>query len=236
MTVVTQNQITQNYLPVKQNDPDLYQEGNYTKIGKDEFLKLLIAQMKYQDPLNPIEGTEFTAQLAQFTSLEQLYNINDTLEGLNTALTAQNSFQAVNLLGKTVKTAGQWLNVEEGELVTAGVYELKNAAQQVQINIYSQDGAMVHSIDHPAQEAGTHQVEWDGRNFLGQPVPDGIYAFEVVARNPDDSLIDSTGYTKGTITGLTFGQGGEPILLMNGIGLNLANVIEIIVPKSTKDN
>ncbi|MBW2092923.1 MAG: hypothetical protein JRI34_12480, partial [Deltaproteobacteria bacterium] len=92
-------------------------------------------------------------------------------------------------------------------------------------------GFLVNRIDASAQKAGTHKVEWDGTNYLGQTLPDGTYTFEVIASNPDGSRVNTTSYIEGEITGLTFDETGSPVPLINGIGLNLASIIEINNPK-----
>ncbi|MBW1708846.1 MAG: flagellar hook assembly protein FlgD [Deltaproteobacteria bacterium] len=235
MTAEIQNQVTRNYLPDSQNDSSMTQANKSDELTNDDFLKLLVTQLQYQDPLNPLQGTEFTAQLAQFTSLEQLYNINAGLDGLNLTMTSQNSYQAINLIGKTVTTAGQWINVKEAQPSTEGIYELETEADQVQINIFDQNGFLVRSIDDSAQGPGIHQIEWDGKDFFGKSVPDGTYAFEVIARNADGSIVNSAAYVKGKITGLTFDPAGVPVLLMNEVSVSLNDIIEIIDTESNND-
>lgn len=226
MSVVTDNQITRNYLP--QGPGNSAEASKESKIvSKDQFLKLLIAQMKYQDPLNPMKGTEFTAQLAQFTSLEQLYNLNTGLSSLKTAIDAQSNLQAASLIGKQVRSYGDTFEIKDGTLITNGAYALKNFAAQVQVKIYDPDGNLVAALADFNKSAGQHKIEWDGQNIMGVPVADGQYTFEVSANDENGETMKVTSLIEGRVTGLTFNEQGVPILLLDDTQIKLADVVEI---------
>ncbi len=227
MTAIVQNQVTRNYLPKYQADSSNKQADAAGKLSKNEFLTLFIKQLEHQDPLNPLDSTEFTSQLAQFTSLEQLYNINDTLGELAKASAARDNYQAVSLIGKKVTTPGQYLGVKGGQLTNEGFYELQNAVAQIQINIYDQNNNLIKVLNNSSSQAGDHKIDWDGTDHYGRPAPDGIYRFEAIAENADGSLVDVNTYMKGKITGLTFDESGNPVPLMNEISFDLASIIQI---------
>ena len=86
-----------------------------TTLGKDDFLKLFVAQLQNQDPLSPMESTEFTSQLAQFSSLEQLTNMNQNLDYLLMYQASMNNAEAINFIGSTVKASGNSISVKDGE-------------------------------------------------------------------------------------------------------------------------
>lgn len=124
--------------------------GTKNALGKDDFLKMLIAQLKNQDPLNPLEGTEFAAQLAEFSSLEQLSNLNSyTKQSIdsNYLLTQSiNNTLVATLIGKEVKIESAEINVNGQEKITLG-YELATPASSVTIKIMDENGRVVKNID-----------------------------------------------------------------------------------------
>ncbi len=227
MTIATQNQVTRNYLPQESQDSTTKKNTLESVVSKDQFLKLLVTQLRYQDPLNPMESTAFTAQLAQFTSLEQLYNLNSSFEGLKNAMTSQNNYQVANLIGKSVIATGNTLRVEDTQALNQGSYILEGPADRVKISIYDKDGILVMTLDEAAVEAGSNAINWDGLGFYGQTVSDGDYTFEVKAYNGIGEMVESSVYIEGEITGLTFGPGGSTSLLMHGLVIDLADVLEV---------
>src|SRR3989339_2077206 len=160
-------------------------------MGKMDFLKLLITQLKNQDPLNPMEGVEFTAQLAQFTSLEQLYNINSNFTAMSTMLTAQYNFGTINLVGKEVKAAGDNLSVADG-VSTGGIVTLEEAAANVEVRIYDADSTVVGTLNLGPLGAGEHPFEWEAKDARGNAVKDGNYAFVVTAVDQNGNSVETT--------------------------------------------
>lgn len=236
MAIATQNQVTRNYLP-QESQVNTAKKGTLENIvNRDQFLKLLVTQLRYQDPLNPMESTEFTSQLAQFTSLEQLYNLNSSFEGLKNAITSQNNYQAANLIGRSVIASGNTLRVQDTRVLNQGSYILEGPAGQVKISIYDKDGILVKTLDKTAVEAGLNPINWDGLGLYGQTVSDGDYTFEVKAYDGIGEMVEAAVYIEGEITGLTFGPGGSTSLLMHGLVINLDDVLEIAATGVTANN
>lgn len=236
MAIATQNQVTRNYLP-QESQVNTAKKGTLENIvNRDQFLKLLVTQLRYQDPLNPMESTEFTSQLAQFTSLEQLYNLNSSFEGLKNAMTSQNNYQAANLIGRSVIASGNTLRVQDTRVLNQGSYILEGPAGQVKISIYDKDGILVKTLDKTAVEAGLNPINWDGLGLYGQTVSDGDYTFEVKAYDGIGEMVEAAVYIEGEITGLTFGPGGSTSLLMHGLVINLDDVLEIAATGVTANN
>jgi flagellar basal-body rod modification protein FlgD len=156
-------------------------------LGKDDFLTLLVAQLQHQDPLNPQDSTEFTAQLAQFSSLEQLGNVNDNLEYLKLATAAANNTEAVSLIGKQIIAAGNAIQREDGAAVACN-FELAAEASAVAVNIYDPNGNFIRTFEGGALSAGAQALEWDGKDSQGHSVPDGVYSFEVLAVDYNDRI------------------------------------------------
>ncbi|HLA40506.1 MAG TPA: flagellar hook assembly protein FlgD, partial [Candidatus Glassbacteria bacterium] len=143
---------------------------NRAQLMKDDFLKLLVTQLQYQDPLNPASNQEFAAQLAQFSSLEQLTEMNKSLsKGLDSdavlANTINNSL-ATGFLGKEVHAVGDVINLEQGK---NAMIRFSQAAASVDtiVNIYTPQGALVRTIELGGVPAGGSQTEWDGRDQYG---------------------------------------------------------------------
>ena len=198
-------------------------------LDKDAFLKLLVTQLQHQDPLNPLDSTEFTAQLAQFSSLEQLGNINDGVIGLQLIETASNNSQAVNLIGKTVKAYGNSIHLTDG--VSDDIqFELEADAEAVFVNIYDSDGNNVKTIETGALSAGEQTLEWDGTDQDGNDVADGAYTFEVSAVDADDNMVDATAFISGTVTSVTFID-SIPCLLVGNKEIPINTVIEVTEPE-----
>lgn len=194
-------------------------------MGKDDFLTLLVAQLQHQDPLNPSDSTEFTAQLAQFSSLEQLENINDALGGFEVYQSTLNNIQSSGFIGKQVTATGDTFGVNDGSADPIR-FELVNDADSVYIQIYDSYGSFVTDIQAGTLLAGEQQVAWDGRDANGMAVDDGAYSFTVMAMNNDGSAVSSTSHTTGIVTGIDY-QTGSTNLLINDQKVPIASVIRI---------
>jgi flagellar basal-body rod modification protein FlgD len=175
-------------------------------MGKDAFLTLLIAQLQHQDPLNPADSTEFTAQLAQFSSLEQLSTINENLDTLKLYQASGNNAQAVSFIGKNIVSKGQTLPVTSGQ-PAACEFELGADAKRVVVSIYDPAGNFVKDLQATGLKAGKQSLSWDGKDRSGNTVADGSYRFEVQAEGTNGQTVDVTTFSKGTVTGVTFEDG-----------------------------
>lgn len=194
-------------------------------MGKDDFLTLLVAQLQHQDPLNPAESTEFTAQLAQFSSLEQLQNIESTLSGFEVYQSTLNNIQSSGFIGKTVTATGSMFGVNGGN-PDAIRFDLVNDADSVYIQIYDKFGGFVTDVQAGARQAGEQQVAWDGRDSNGAAVADGSYTFTVMAMNTDGAIVSSNSYTTGIVTGVDY-KTGATNLLINDREVPISSVIRI---------
>jgi flagellar basal-body rod modification protein FlgD len=175
-------------------------------LDKDAFLRLLTTQLQNQDPLNPTDSTEFTAQLAQFSSLEQLSNVNETLNTLKLYEASINNAQAVGFIGKDIIANGNSIEKKSGQPVSCD-YELPAAAKSVVVTIYDATGNFVRDYQKTALAAGQQSLTWDGRDRNGNTVADGAYTFEVQALDPKGAKLNVTTFSKGTVTGVTFEDG-----------------------------
>ncbi len=197
--------------------------GN-SSLGKQAFLNLLVAQLKYQDPLNPMENTEFVAQLAQFSSLEQLWNVNSNLE--SNALLTQSMSNAMmpTLLGKEVTGLSDSLNLDASADASFG-YRIKEDAK-VSFAVYSMDGQLIKTMDLGQVTAGEHWVRWDGTNLSGLRMAAGRYLFEVTAKDSDGQTMSAQKMIRGTVTGVRFEE-GAPIILIGEVEISPEDVMQV---------
>jgi flagellar basal-body rod modification protein FlgD len=182
-------------------------------LDKEDFMMLLMKQLSYQDPLNPMDSTEFTTQLTQFSSLEELNNINSTLEDV---LSFQNSMQnaaVADLIGKTVKISGDDLSLNGTATVD---FKLLGDASSVKINIMDSSGKLVWSKDLGAQQAGNLTYVWDGQDLLGNQAADGTYTFEIQATDQKGNPVELKTRSSGTVTGISFDNGVTYLVLDSG--------------------
>jgi flagellar basal-body rod modification protein FlgD len=201
------------------------------QLGKEDFLKLLTLQLRSQNPLDPTSNQEMAAQLAQFSALEQMQNINATLEQLlqsNTSLALQMAqYTAPSLIGKTAQVSSSQVTFDGNSTVAVG-YQLASAATEGTIEIRSSSGALLRSIRIPASElnAGTHHVEWDGRDDRGQRVPAGTYSITIRAQASDGTTVTATPLVRGTITGIRYSSSGLMVLL-GALEVPISSIIEL---------
>jgi flagellar basal-body rod modification protein FlgD len=197
-----------------------------TSLGQEDFLKLLITQLENQDPLNPQDSTEFTAQLAQFSSLEQLTNINTALSNLQTIVFSQNNASITSLLGKSVLSYGNEIPVVSGQSADIK-YDLAQDASLVTVDIYDSSDNLVRTISPGSQSAGRQTVTFDGLDSSGNPLASGTYYYKVSATTLEGNSISATSYSSsGTITGISY-QDGTAVLLSGNSSIPVANIVEV---------
>ena len=207
----------------------LYEPAS-TGLGKDDFLTLLLTQLQNQDPLNPADSTEYTAQLAQFSSLEQLSNVNTNLEDIQLYQASLNNAQAVSFIGKEILALGDAVQVQDG-VASACQFELSADAGGVAVNIYDSAGNFVKAMEQGAMGAGRQSVMWDGTDQHGNRVADGGYRFEVMAVDANDLDVGAATYSSGIVDGVTFIQGTTYFLIGNQ-KIPIGDIVEVAQPDS----
>ena len=207
-------------------------------MGKEDFLKLLIAQLKNQDPLNPLKGTEFSAQLAQFSTVEQLTNIRDmlkaNLDGNYLLATAINNTLAATVIGRQVKAHGNKLYLPEDGNATLN-FSLADKAAEVTVEILDESGKVVDTVKLSNLEAGEHKVEWDGKDENGNRLSKGVYKFKVSAKDADGNDVEVTPFIYGTITAVQYSENGA-IFMLGDIQIPLSDVYELFSEAGGENN
>lgn len=195
----------------------------------DTFYKLLTTQIQYQDPLNPMENTEFTSQLAQLSSVEQLQGVNKNLGYLQLYMASINNSQALSFIGKEVNAAGNTINYDGANKADAQ-YILNSDAARVVVNIYDANNSLVRTIHGEEQKQGTNTVAWDGRDSNGKQVASGDYTFKVLATDVEGNAVSSTTMMTGTVDGITFEE-GITYLTVGGQKIAIGDIITISEPE-----
>jgi len=198
------------------NSIDLVQNN---VMGKDEFFKMLIAQLQNQDPLNPMDGTDFTAQLAQFSSLEQLTNVNSNLEAVTAYQKLMSGVQAVSLIGKEITAEGNTVKASGSSVDIT--YNLPEDVSEGTVSIYKTDGTFVETIKFENQGEGINSVSWDCSS-----VEEGIYTFEVSATNAAGDSVAVDTLVKGEVTGVNF-LNGQSYVIVDDAEIPFLSVISI---------
>lgn len=188
--------------------------GANGKLGKDEFMKLLVAQLQAQDPTNPMDAQDFSAQLAQFSAVEQMFNVNTNLENLQETQTTLSNNSVVNLIGKTVNAPGRGISLKEGVAQKVG-YALPEKADSVVIDIFDSTGSLVTSLPQGSQQEGTNSMTWNGLDQKGKKAPDGEYSFQVHAFDRSGKEMNVEKFSAGTVTEVTF-ENGISYAIVNG--------------------
>lgn len=192
-------------------------------LGKEDFLKILVAQLKNQDPLEPMKGTDFTAQLAQFSSLEQLRNLNDTLETQSVNQMTLGYTQAVGMIGKTAVTSLGNTIIANGESAEIN-YSLASDAQTVTISIRDSEGNVVKTWDETGKTAGRNSTTW---NCSG--VEEGEYTYQITANTTTGESVNVETMTTGIVTAVHF-KDNKISVTLNGKEVALSDITEIKNP------
>lgn len=195
------------------------------KLSSDlnSFLTLLTSQLKNQDPLSPMDSTQFTNQLVQFSQVEQQININSNLSNL-IGLTQQSiASNVVNYIGKTIEGPSSQAPLTNGQMKAS--YNLSADAASVTIAVKDGSGNIVFSKVGDAT-SGVHEFDWDGKDSNGIQQPDGTYTLTVTAIATDGSTVNTGTTAFGKVTGVTT-TNGDTTLLIGNIGIPLKSVLGV---------
>jgi flagellar basal-body rod modification protein FlgD len=196
-----------------------------TGMNKDDFMQLFVTQLQNQDPLNPQDSSQFIAQLAQLTQVEQSYNTNTNLQSLLSAVNGASNISAVSYIGKEVLAKGGDINLTPNGKPLLG-YELSLPANQVALQIQDASGSTVRSITLGKSAAGQFATTWDGLDDNGRQLPAGAYSFTANGINADGSKFGAQPLIDGKVDGLQF-DGTTPVLSIGGVAVPLANILAV---------
>jgi len=200
-------------------------EATQSAMGRDDFLKLLMAQIEYQDPMSPLQNHEFVAQLATFSSLEQQMVSNQRLEDLQLGQMSAANAQLANFIGEDVRARGDTIALEDGESPPIGI-ELQGEAAAVTITIQDASGTRVAQIERTGLTAGTHDIPWPATDAQGKPLPAGTYRVSIDAKDASGTPVSASTLMSGTVTGVSF-ENGYPELLIGDRRIQPSQIISI---------
>jgi len=191
------------------------------------FLNLLVTQLQNQDPLDPMDATEFTSQLVQFASVEQQIYQNTNLEKmLNLQETSQIS-NMVNFIGNKVEFLGQKLPLDKK--IAEFSYVLPVGVKETSVNIANSDGVNVFFANGDTAE-GKHSIVWDGKDKNGAQLPDGYYTLLVSAKDAAGKLLEVQHVVKGTVTGAGVNDGVVKLFIGDGLNIGQDKILSIHKP------
>lgn len=192
---------------------------------QDRFLKLLVTQMKNQDPLNPMDNAQVTSQMAQLSTVTGIDKLNATLQALSDSMTGNQSLQAASMIGRGVLVDGTGVDLSGG--AAYGGFELAQSVDSARVSIYDKAGALVRNVDLGAQPSGIAKWAWDGKDSAGSNVADGGYTFAVNATQGGKSVA-ATPLQFGMVNSVTQGKQGVALSVGNLDGIVLSQVRQIL--------
>ena len=209
-------------------------DSSTSSLGMDAFLQLLVTQLQYQDPLDPMDDKEFVAELAQFSSLEQLTEINSGIEGLTTIGQEQQLIGAVNFIGKTIEATGTAVSLTEGE-ATSVTFSLPEDASTCMVNVLDSSGNIVRTVDLGATKAGDVEFTWDGKDYDGNTQDDGQYQVAVTATNADGDVMTVTSTMTGVVSGIQQVSGTYYLDIGNGRYVAFTDITNVVDSSSADE-
>jgi flagellar basal-body rod modification protein FlgD len=187
-----------------------------TEMDQSDFLTLMTAQLKNQDPFAPVDNTQMVAQMAQFSSLSGITEMSSTLKAIAAKLNGTSLGDAIGYVGKTVLTEGTTAYPRAAGGL-AGAVSLANAATDVSVTIKNAAGEVLHRVDMGAQSAGAVAWDWDGTTDAGEPAGAGPFTVSVSARDAKGA-VKATPLVWAPVSAVAMGADGAPTLTLPGIG------------------
>jgi flagellar basal-body rod modification protein FlgD len=190
-------------------------------LDQTDFMNILLTELRYQDPSEPMDSKEFAVQLTQFSSLESLSNINTTLDDLLAYQQSMQNATVTNLIGKTVTVSGNssYLNG-----TAAMDFDLDADAASVKIIVKDETGKVVRSEDIGAQQSGSRSYVWDGKDDLENDMPFGNYTFAVEAVDSIGDMVNVKTKSLGTVTNVDFDDGITYLVLDGSKRVHLSDI------------
>ena len=207
--------------------------GANKSLGRDAFLKLLVAQLKHQDPLKPQDDSAFVAELAQFSSLEQTMGINDRLDLLSVQSQGLQNSQVVGLVGKQATVRGSLVTSDGTGVGVPVAFSLDGATDKTTVTIRDQNGNSVRTFDLGERNAGVSQVTWDGRDDAGNIQPAGTYSVAIQATSASGAPVAVSQETKGMVQAVSFDKGYPVLHLSTGVSVPVADLLRVDSPPNT---
>ncbi|WP_029457894.1 flagellar hook assembly protein FlgD [Solidesulfovibrio alcoholivorans] len=210
-------------------------KSSANSLGQDAFLQLLVTQLQYQDPLSPMDDKEFVAELAQFSSLEQLTEINTGIENLASVGETQQLMGAVNFIGKEIEATGTAVGLTKGK-ATPVTFTLPSDSETCLVNVLDSAGQTVRTVDLGATKAGEVEFTWDGKDYDGNVMEDGQYQVAMTATDADGNILKTTSTMTGTVTGIKQEKGTYYLDIGNNRYVAFSDITNVINETSSSSD
>ena len=194
------------------------------ELGQGDFLKLLVTQLKQQDPLNPTNNTEFVAQLAQFSQLEQSVKQAQLMQQSLDAQASSLQFTLLPMVGRHIGVDMPLVQLGQGPAAIR--YALDKDAARVSVNILDQQGQVIRTLQYAGRPAGLNVIEWDGRHQNGASMPTGVYRYALSATDAQGAPVTSQSRAQLTVSGIRMEEGAAK-LVVGDLGINPSDVVEL---------
>ena len=188
-------------------------------------MNLFITQLKYQDPLQPLDNNQMATQMAQFNTVDALGKMNNTLNQMMTNQASLNNLQAGSLIGKKIEAKGNTLSIQQG-VVSGGAYQLAQPGNAI-IQIFDSNGNLVQQMGPGYKDTSMQGIGWNGKNQQGRTLPDGTYTFKVLAADQKGQAVTATTYRVGTVDGVSF-ENGAAYFQMGGNKVSFSDIVAIL--------
>ncbi len=219
-------------------EKDLYDQEKFTgssELDKEDFLTLLVVQMQHQDPMNPMDDKQFTSELAQFSSLEQLTQINAGVTSLGETTAHQEMVNAASYIGKNIRAVGDNLSIHEDGSVSKLYYKLADDAANVYMNIFDTNGNIVRTVELGSQASGEHEFQWDGQDWKGKDLPEGLYYVALAAEGENGDAILTQTEVSGEVEAVQYAGGYHYLRLSDGRVVAFQYVNEVVSADAAAD-
>lgn len=199
--------------------------GVQDELGKDDFLNLFVTQLQNQNPLEPMDNTEFLSQMAQFSSLEQMQNVASAMELLTLSQSASTNSQMISLIGKRVVHPGNSFTQENGKKVEL-IFNLPDDCPSLKMNIVNEKGEIVRTLNPEGLKSGFNKFEFDGLDQNGETLAAGQYEYRFERLDGKDDPLEIECFTNLLVDSVAFGT-DSTILKAGAFSIPLADILEV---------
>ncbi len=184
---------------------------DHASLSKEDFMNLFVMQLQYQDPMEPMDTSEMSSQMAEFNMVDLMYKNNEAMEKLVESDAKRTGMSAVSMIGHEVLYQGSSLEVTDDGPAPFD-FELEGPAASAVVVIYDENGRVVKTWDTGAISGERQPLGWDGTDMAGDQVEPGRYRVDIEAIDKNGDNIIATKWTSGTITGISYEDSGLPTL------------------------